>query len=367
MRPLQVLALTKYGRLGASSRLRSYQYFPWLESAGIEVQAQALIDDHMLARKYQYGGHRPAEIARSYSRRIGAMLRKGSADLVWVEKEALPWFPVHLETALLRSTPYLLDYDDAIFHTYDSHRFSVVRKVFGRRLDKLMEGAATVVAGNQYLASRAAEAGAGCIHLLPTVIDLKRYEPRNDCDVKSDSAPPRVVWIGSPSTLKYLRQIGPALGKLASQFSFVLRVIGGGPIEIPGVRTEIVDWSESTEVAQLSDCRVGIMPLLDSPWERGKCGYKLIQYMACGLPVVASPVGANVGIVDAGRTGLFADSADQWVDKLGELLADKERSIQMGQAGRAKVESMYCIQRTAPRLAEIFHEAASRANSTIGS
>src|SRR5690606_16069608 len=114
---------------------------------------------------------------------------------------------------------------------------------------------------------------------------------------------PTIVWIGSPSTVRYLKNLEQSLQQLAQRISFQLRVIGGGEIVIPGVNIQSIPWSEDTEVANIAGADVGVMPLLDSPWERGKCGYKLIQYMACGLPVVASPIGVNTEIVSPSVNG----------------------------------------------------------------
>jgi len=143
------------------------------------------------------------------------------------------------------------------------------------------------------------------------------------------------------------------LAVLSQRFALKLRVIGGGAIDLPGVDVEFVQWTEATEVASIQACDIGVMPLLDSPWERGKGGYKLIQYMACGLPVVASPVGVNGEIVRAGENGVLADSASEWVDTLSRLLSDAALRQQMGKVGRKLVEAEYCIQQVAPRLVSL--------------
>jgi glycosyltransferase involved in cell wall biosynthesis len=141
---------------------------------------------------------------------------------------------------------------------------------------------------------------------------------------------------------------------------FVLRVVGARGVDMPGVEIETVPWTEATEVDSIASCAVGVMPLEDSPWERGKCGYKLIQYMACGLPVVASAVGANVEIVQNEQNGFLVRSADEWVSALGTLLASPELRRRMGQAGRARVENQYCLQKTGPRLVELLRKASER-------
>ena len=154
---IKVLALTRYGRLGASSRMRSLQYVPWFKQAGVEVTVQSLISDELLATRYQLGGY-DFSLLRAYADRLRALTTRQEFDVVLIEKEALPWLPLWLELALLRGVPYVLDYDDAIFHNYDQHTNSWVRHFYSRRLDGLMAHAALVVGGNNYLAQRARDA-----------------------------------------------------------------------------------------------------------------------------------------------------------------------------------------------------------------
>lgn len=353
-RPLQVLALTRYRALGASSRLRTLQYLPALQAADIRVTVQPLFDDAALAARYAHGSYGLATVARCFTKRIVAMHQRSRFDVLWIEKETLPWWPLWLELGLLRGVPFVLDYDDAVFHNYDQHRWAAVRWVYGRRLDGLMARSHLVVAGNPYLAERATAAGAQHVELLPTVIDLQRYPAPQARKPAQDV--PRIVWIGSPSTARYLQLLHQPLQKLAAQQPFVLRVIGA-KVDLPGVPLELVDWAENTEVADVAACDVGVMPLLDSPWERGKCGYKLIQYMACGLPVVASPVGVNGSIVQQGGNGFLADSPQAWITALQTLLADAALRKQLGQAGRLRVEQEYCLQVTNSRLAALLRGA----------
>jgi glycosyltransferase involved in cell wall biosynthesis len=349
--------LTKYDRLGASSRLRSLQFISSLQNAGIEIKTQSFISDEMLLQKYVHKKYRFKAIFDAYANRVRQLAKRRDFDLVWIEKEALPWLPGSWERILLRGVPYALDYDDAIFHNYDLHSSKWVRYLLGRRIDRLMAGARMVGVGNDYLAQRAKNAGARWVEILPTVVDLKRYviQPRSQEQAKI----PQLVWIGSPSTVKYLAAIEASLADLAQRITFKLRVIGGA-LEMTGVDVECVPWSEETEVEAIGQCDIGIMPLSESPWERGKCGYKLIQYMACGLPVVASPVGINTKIVRDGVNGFLAESASMWVSKLEQLLRDPQLRQSMGQMGRKDVETEYSVELAAPRLAGLLLKAMSR-------
>jgi len=170
-----------------------------------------------------------------------------------------------------------------------------------------------------------------------------------------------VGWIGSPSTAKYLQMLASSLETLSALFPLRLRAIGGGGVRLPGVEVENLPWSELEEVSMLQGCDIGVMPLADTPWERGKCGFKLIQYMACRKPVVASPVGVNREIVVDGVNGFLASSHDEWVRALERLKSDPELRKTMGANGRRMVEEKYCLQVTAPRLHWLLLEAAGRA------
>jgi len=351
---MKILFLTRFDQQGASSRMRAIQYLPWFEAAAIEYIVSPLFDDLMLLQKYRRGGYRSLDLLSAYWRRIYALMRARRFDLVWIEKEALPWFPVWLERLLLCGKPYVLDFDDAIFHNYDLHHSAWVRRIYGQRIDRLMEGAKLVVAGNRYLADRATTACAGRVEVIPTVVDLARYAPKVNYLVTKR---PRIVWIGSPSTAEYLLELAMPLATLAKRQPFTLRVIGVGAITMQGVDVESLDWSAETEAALVAECDVGIMPLRDTPWEQGKCAYKLIQYMACGLPTVASPIGANCDVVIEGKTGLFADRVQSWVDALAILLSDVGLRKCFGQAGRARAEAEYSLQQIAPRLIALLKNA----------
>lgn len=343
--------LTKYGALGASSRMRFLQYSPWMKQAGFNVTIQPLLSDELLFARYQRGTYGIWQLMSAYAVRLLTLHRRHQFDVVWIEKEALPWLPAWFERWLLRGTDYVLDFDDAIFHNYDLHRSAWVRRIYGRRIDRMMAGARLIVAGNHYLAERAIAAGAVHVEVIPTVVDLTRYAVKPSY---STTVYPRIVWIGSPSTLQYLRELSTPLATLSKRYPFILRVIGGGDVAIPGVEVESVVWAADTEANAISECDVGVMPLRNTPWEQGKCAYKLIQYMACGLPTVASPIGANLEVVVAGETGYFADTPTDWIEKLGFLLCDVTLRQRLGQAGRARVAAEYCLQRTAPKLVDFF-------------
>ena len=264
--------------------------------------------------------------------------------------------PAFLELNILSGVPYVLDFDDAIFHNYDQHPSRWIRTLFGKRIDRLMSHASGITAGNVYLTDRAQKAGAVNIELIPTVVDLSRYTVSSTKLSQAENCP-RVVWIGSPSTVKYLSLISKALMFLAASTQFKLRVIGG-TITIPGVDVECLQWTEQSEAHLIAECDVGIMPLLDSNWEQGKCGYKLIQYMALGLPVIASPIGVNKKIITDGVNGFLAYEEIDWVQQLKSLIEDPSLQRKMGLIGRARVEELYSINSVAPRMIDFLKKTA---------
>lgn len=355
MRPLRVAFLTRYSRNGASSRIRAMQFFPILQSMGIEPTLLPLhTPDYVEALN---AGRRDwGQVFKAYARRLRDGHRLTGFDLVWVEKELLPMLPYALESTLLRRSRLVLDFDDAIFHNYDRSRHSLVRRLLGDKIDRLMRRAELVTVGNAYLGRRASAAGAKRIELLPSVIDLQRYpQPQPQRRLRRRDEPLRIVWIGSPSTAPYLELIRAPLERLARDHSVQLDVIGAIAPALAGVETRSLDWSESQEAALIAAADVGVMPLHDTPWEQGKCSFKLIQYMACGLPVVASAVGSNLDVVSA-EHGFLVQTEEQWEQALRTLLDDPTLGRRMGDAGRLAVEQRFCTEVVGRRLGELLRQ-----------
>lgn len=345
---MKILFLTRYGVMGASSRMRSYQFIAQFKDAGIECVFMPLLSDDLLAARYATGSYGIVKLIKAYAMRMFSLINKKKFDLIWIEKEAFPWLPSWFETYLLIGRPYILDFDDAIFHNYDMHSSKYIRKWFGSRIDRIMKKSVLVVAGNTYLANRARIAGAAAIEFIPTVVDLERYTVKKYTN-QVVSLTQSIVWIGSPSTVRYLQLIAKPLSLLALQYDFKLIVIGGA-ISLPNVNVECRPWSADTEAEAIQGADIGVMPLENTPWEQGKCAYKLIQYMACGLPTVSSAIGANLDVVKHRETGFCAQTTEEWVKYLGMLLEDRDLRHRLGIAGRLRVESDYSLQKIAPKL-----------------
>jgi glycosyltransferase involved in cell wall biosynthesis len=354
---MKVLALTRYGRLGASSRLRFYQFLPHLEAHGVDVTVAALSPDDYVARLYAGRRPGPMSIAAYYLQRIRRLPGVRGYDLIWLEKELFPGFPATFERALARlGVPYVVDYDDATFHNYDRSSNPLFR-LWPRKIDAVMRHAELVTAGNEYLAAHARAAGARRVEVLPTVVDPARYAPRSQ-----PSPVFSIGWIGTPVTERYLEPVAQQLADVCAdgRGRVILVGVAAGPAAIAPGSLEVRPWSEEREVGDIRDFDVGIMPLDDTDWERGKCGYKLIQYMAGAKPVVASPVGVNQQIVEHGVNGFLAGTEEEWRLALRRLRDDPGLRVRMGEAGRRKVEAQYSLEVVEPRLRELLLAAAGR-------
>lgn len=360
---MKILLLSRYSPLGASSRYRSYQFLPYLENLGCDITVSPLFDDAYLQEFYstRKKTNLLPNILSAYLTRISKLLQtkldSKDYDLIWLEKEALPWLPDWLECYLLGSKiPYVVDYDDALFHRYDQHKSPVIKSLLGHKIDAVMSNAALVIAGNDYLAARACEAGSNNVEILPTVVDLERYSPV----VAPQNDRFTIGWIGTPHTAKYLKSIQPALKQVCQSGQAKVVAIGAGDLALDAVPLENMPWSNATEVQSLQSIDVGIMPLTDSPFERGKCGLKLIQYMACVRPVVGSPIGVNQQLIEPNVTGFQATTIDDWVTTLTLLSERPSLRKSMGEAARQLVEQNFSLQIAAPRLAQMFQRVVAQ-------
>lgn len=312
-----------------SSRIRVHQMAPHLAARGIELVV------HPFPRSF------------AEQRRLLDGLR--DADVVLVHKE-LPTFLKGLWLRRIRK-PLVFDFDDAVFlrkrlrkGTYFSHHRM-------RRFRRMLSIYDAVIAGNAYLADACKESE---LPLLvapsPVPTDVPRMRER------AVGETPRIVWVGLATNLLYVRQLAAPLAELAKQVDFTLVIVSNAELaasDVPGVRVENVAWSLEGQERELARCDVGIMPLeLESPWSRGKCAYKLLQYMAAGLPVVASKVGMNAEVVEHGASGLLVETDADWTAALARILADPALGRRFGETGRTRIDREYSYARVADLWAD---------------
>ncbi len=350
---MKILYLTKYSRNGASSRLRSYHYFPLLEKEGLVITVKPFFDEDYLNNLYAKKKISNLKLLFYYLKRFFVLFSIVKYDKVIIEKELFPYFFSWFEKILfLLKVKYIVDYDDAIFHNYDLSKNKIIRFFLKNKISNVMKYSDCVLAGNHYLADKAEQSGARKVVLFPTVIDINRYHSKTFLK-KND--PIIIGWIGSPSTFKYMQSLSNVFEELKSKFPIELHIIGATEkLKFKG-STHYFNWSEADEVAMISNFDIGIMPLENTPWELGKCAYKLIQYMGCGLPVVASSVGMNKEVINNGVNGFLVENNNEWIDKLSLLIHDVNLRKEFGENSRKKVEREYNLERNFKKLILLFN------------
>lgn len=355
-----LLLLPRYGRKGASSRLRGLDLMPYWREAGFEVSASSLLDDSYVERLYAGAPRSAAAILKAYRRRWRS-LRAARPDLIWLQVEALPYLPFALEKRLLRA-PYVLDCDDAWYHLYDRRKGWLFQTLLGGKLDRLMAGAALVLAGNPVVAERAKAVGARRVEVVPTGLDLPSYEKIPEPPATDT---PTIGWIGAPQNLRYLEPLAPLLRELVEAGRARLLLVtaaGEAPDFMKAIPHERAAWAEESELESLARMDIGIMPLPDEEWERGKSGFKLIQYMAAGRAAVGSPVGVNAELLGMGGWGLAASSPEEWRSALETLLDDPEERRRRAAAGR-KQATAFDRARLARQQARWFGECLDQSRT----
>ncbi len=339
--------------MAGSSRMRSYQYVPYLEEVGFNITIKPFFDEAYL-KDFYAGKKNIGVVLKSYFKRFFVMFSIMKYDKVIIEKEIFPFFPALAEWILnIARVKYIVDYDDAIFHNYDQSSNFIIKKFLGSKIANVMKLSGTVVAGNKYLAEYAQISGAENIEIIPTVIDLDRYPLKEN----SSSEKFIVGWIGTKTTFeKHLLPCKEWMKELQDQEpNIYFNIVGITEDMDLGKNVKYIPWKENTEVSEILKMDVGIMPLQDSEWEKGKCAYKLIQYAACGIPGIASDVGMNKEVCVDNKSGFIARSKQEWIDKISFLKKNDQKRMKMGRDARNLVEENFCIQVTAERWVNILN------------
>jgi glycosyltransferase involved in cell wall biosynthesis len=341
-------------RTAPSQRFRFEQYLDRLREDGFEFEVDTLLDEPSSKRLAQEGhlGGKAAVAVRAATKRFSDVLRGRSFDIALIHREAFPFgFPLFERALAALGTPYIYDLDDAIYLPPGGRpRFSAFRY---RKAGSIARHARLVTAGNSYLAEWAAQHNED-VRVVPTTIDTKLYRPGPS---RSDGSPLTVGWSGSHHTAIYLDAVAPVLRDLQRETGVRLRVIGDEDFEIPGAEVEALPWREETELEDLAEIDIGLMPMPDDQWARGKCGLKALQYMALGIPAVISPVGVNVEIASDGAA-VLASAPAEWHDAILGLIQSPERRAELASRGRERVEERYSVQATLPLYREALSAAA---------
>lgn len=365
---MKVLALASYPVEAAATRYRLTQFVEPLAERGISVSVRPFLDSRLFASLYKRNQlpRVALGVLGSALRRMNDTLSARSADVLLVQREAMLFGPPVIEwlSTRLGKCPMVLDLDDATYVSYTSPTYGRIGSwlKWFKKTDELINWARVVTCGNRSIAEYVESKG-GRARVIPTVVDTERFRPGV---VRSGNGPLVLGWIGTHSTFPYLESIFPALQELACTHAFKLKVIGAGrsEIKLPGVEIESLDWKLEREIADFQSFDIGLYPinaaLYADQWAAGKSGFKAIQYMAVGIPYVATPVGACAEIGEDGATHFLASTHDEWRKRLELLLTDEERRLRMGEAGRLHALQHYTVPQQADKLAAALHEAARR-------
>ncbi|MBI5093910.1 MAG: glycosyltransferase family 4 protein [Candidatus Hydrogenedentes bacterium] len=342
---MRVLFLTLYPEAAASPRYRVGQFLPHLRAEGLDCTVASAVTPDQYGRLTGPGRRvRPFWYHAAESpRRLMQIMGSRGFDVVFVQKAIMTAY-VRGFLGLLRrrARRIVYDFDDAV-HLAPPHPLRAPWRILEEReqVSELIRCANLVLAGNSWLAQESKNPNTV---VFPTVVDTDRFSP-----APQSAETYRIGWIGSPSTAPCLK---PAAEALTSSPDSEVCLVGAGDAHDFPFKADHRPWSYDTEVELLRTFSVGIMPLLKTDWMRGKCALKALQYMACGVPCIATPFGAVRELIRHGENGFFADSTSEWRDAF-ERLRDPELRRRIGQAGRATVEARYALSGAAPRLVEL--------------
>ena len=338
-------------------RFRIEQWEPILREGGVEITYAPFETPELRSVLYQGGQvlKKVSAVTRNMMLRRDELAKLDGYDLVYIFREAAILGPPWFERKIARSgVPYIFDFDDAVFVSYKSPSNGYLSYLkFPGKTAEICRLATHIMAGNQYLADYAGTYNDN-VTIVPTTIDTDKYkfiEPAKGPETMT------IGWSGSFSTVQHLDTIRDALRELAKDERFRLRVIGTAAYDLPGVDVEAIPWRSETEIEDLAKIEIGLMPLPDENWSRGKCGLKALQYMALGKPSICSPVGVNSTIIQDGENGYLADGKAEWIEKLKLLIHSAELRRKIGRAGRDTVEQEYSAKVVAPMVLEIFRAA----------
>ncbi|MBM4076682.1 MAG: glycosyltransferase family 4 protein [Planctomycetes bacterium] len=341
--PIHVAFLTS-GTKAPSSRYRVFQYVPHLKKFGFRCTVL-----NSFPEKYDYframGWRMSRQLKRMVRRCHLLWLKWSRPDVVVIERELFDEPTWEFEDRLRDiARCVVLDIDDGVFLRYPEKFVHLAR---------LCDG---IIAGNSLLVDHFEKLNRH-VTLIPTCVDVDKYPEHHSHSVLVDRKT-IIGWIGTSSNLQQLAIVFPILKEISRRYPIVVRIISNSrdklrELDTEGIPIEFVEWDEKTAIALLSECDIGMMPLIaDDPWNHYKCGLKLIEYMALGLPAIASPVGVNAQIVTNGVDGFLASTDAEWTDAFVRLIESDERRQSIGRAARKKVLGEYSVQILAPKLAE---------------
>jgi len=346
-------------------RFRIEQWIPYLEKQGVRFTYLPFEDEELHDVIYKRGNSfaKAYFILKALYRRIKVCLSVRQYDLVYIFRELALLGPAFIEHLIARmKVKIIFDFDDAIWLSYLSpaNKYFSYLKCFGKTAT-ICRISRHVMVGNEYLASYARRYNSH-VSIVPTTIETRDYQIRS-YPPQAQEHPVIIGWTGSYSTVQHLDTIRSALAKLQMRCRFRLMVVGTPTYQLDGVDILAKSWKADSEISDLQMFDIGLMPLPNDQWSRGKCGLKLLQCMGVGVPVVASPVGVNKEIIKEGVNGFMATTDEEWVEKLTRLIENVEMRRGMGQQGRHFVQQHYSAEIWAPRVLSIFNMVVGESRS----
>lgn len=351
---MRVIFLTQASELGPSSRYRVYQYLDFLRREGVHWKVSPAIsgtgyakvyNTHRLINKLPYFG-------LAVLKRLIDLTTVRKSDIVFLQKEVLPQAYPLIEGFIKKLNRKLVfDFDDAIFLLPPKRRSLLYKFRYKNSIPRILTMSDYVIAGNEYL-KRYALRFNGNVEVIPTSIDTETYFVNKK--EKKDKI--NIGWIGSRSTMFYLDRLRNVFTALAKRYNICLTVIGPGNYRVNGVETVTRPWRLEREISDLQGFDIGVAPLINDDWALGKCGCKIIQYMGMGIPAVASPVGIHRKIINDGVNGFLADSDEEWMEKLSQLIENEALRQRLGFMSRKTVEERYSVKVNGPKLLKILHK-----------
>lgn len=358
---IQVCALVPYPPdTTPSQRFRLEQWLPYLKAYGIEVDLIPFADSELMKLLHQPGNQaaKAAAMIRAFWRRARQMSRVPRYDAVFIHRAACIAGPAVLERALtLFRRPVIFEFDDAIYHlhtTAANRHFGWLK--FPGKTASICRLSTHIIVGNEFLANYARQYHSS-VTVIPSSVDTERYHP-----VREKKSDDRVVvgWTGSSTSQTHLEMFAPLMQKLAERDDADIHVISDRRPDLPGVPVVWHPWSPESEIEALACFDIGIMPMPDDQWARGKCAMKALLYMAMGIPTVCSAVGTNLEVIQHGENGLLASTQDEWLECLDRLISDQSLRHRIGLAGRETVEKHYSMHRCADLFAEVIRTTVNQ-------
>ena len=354
---MKVLFWVPYPTEGASNRYRVEQYLPYLKTAGIGYCLRPFWSSSAYKLLYKKGHY----LKKGYYfitgtlRRIWDVMFIFRYDIVFIHREAYPIGGAFFENLVsFFKKPLIFDFDDAIFLPSSSKPNSFIERFKNPvKTTKVIKMSSHVIAGNDYLANFASGYN-DKITVIPTPIDTNRYSPpKNIYDEKREVI---IGWTGSITTLDFLNVLENVFIILSDSFKHLKFKIVGAKFNVEG-NLNIINktWSLNEEIKDLQGFDIGIMPMPDNEWTRGKCGFKAILYMSMGIPCICSPVGMNKQIISDGANGFLADTGDEWIKKLSLLIENPDLRKRIGCAGRKIVEEKYSVKVNVSKYLGVLH------------